>query len=253
MLPLWGRRPAGAVRPQVLHQGLPPGLPGPGQAALRWVPAPSPACRSPWGPGWPAPCRARHVRLAVHVRVCACGGRPAGRRHGPESEAGGAGVRPVAPGGGLEPSPLWSAGQPQGLSPPPSPTGPGEEAGRRQASPQGDRGRGLLLLPRRVSGGPRAPVGKLTTPERNSRLKDRSANSCEGKAGLSEREITFQIDGERWRSQLTDRRRRRCPSAVAAASPRASRPVHWRGRGRSHLDVGPGLGGGRCPRPAACR
>lgn len=69
VLPLWGRRPAGAVRPQVLHQGLPPGLPGPGQAALRWVPAPSPACRSPWGPGWSAPCRARHVRLAVRVRV----------------------------------------------------------------------------------------------------------------------------------------------------------------------------------------
>lgn len=182
--------------------------------------------------GWPCVC------------VCACGGRPARRRHEPESEAGGAGVRPVAPSGGLEPSPLWSAGQPQGLSPPPSPTGPGEEAGRRQASPQGDRG-GLLLLPRRVSGRPWAPVGKLTTPERNSRLKDRSANSCEGKAGLSEREVTFQIDGERWRSQLMDRRRRRCPSAVAAASPRASRPVHWRRRGRSHLDVGPSLSGGR--------
>lgn len=37
MLPLRRRRPAGAVRPQVLHQGLPPALPGLGQAALRWV------------------------------------------------------------------------------------------------------------------------------------------------------------------------------------------------------------------------
>ena len=42
------------MRPQVLHQGLPPALPGPGQAALRWVPSPGSrgqtTGRSPWGP-----------------------------------------------------------------------------------------------------------------------------------------------------------------------------------------------------------
>lgn len=38
MLPLWRRGPAGPVRPQVLCQGLPPVVPGPGQAALWWVP-----------------------------------------------------------------------------------------------------------------------------------------------------------------------------------------------------------------------
>lgn len=49
VLPLRRRRPAGALRPQVLHQGLPPALPGPGQAALRCVAV---GARVSAGRGW---------------------------------------------------------------------------------------------------------------------------------------------------------------------------------------------------------
>lgn len=124
VLPLRGRRPAGAVRPPVLHQGLPPGLPGPGQAALRWVPALSPTCCSPRGPCWAG-------QMAVRV----CGWGPAGRRCGPESEASGARVRLVAPGGGLEPSLLRSAGS-RRVRPHQTWGGGGQMTGH----PQGDQG-----------------------------------------------------------------------------------------------------------------
>lgn len=127
VLPLRRRRPAGAVRPQVLHQGLPPGLPGPGQAALRWVP-PQPRPLESLGAGGAGPLPGTLYPVAARVHV-AGGGReaPWARERG-QSEASG----PVV---------AWSpalcrlhaaAGA--------SPTGPGEEAGRWRAGPQGDRG-----------------------------------------------------------------------------------------------------------------
>lgn len=151
VLPLRGRRPAGAVRPPVLHQGLPPGLPGPGQAALRWVPALSPTCCSPRGPCWAG-------QMAVRV----CGWGPAGRRCGPESEASGVGGPGWWPGA----QPFAVRRQPQGPAPP--------DLGRRRADDRPalrETREGLLLLPSQVSGRPRAPVWKATTPERNARAQ----------------------------------------------------------------------------------
>lgn len=168
VLPLRGRRPAGAVRPPVLHQGLPPGLPGPGQAALRWVPALSPTCCSPRGPCWAG-------QMAVRV----CGWGPAGRRCGPESEASGARVRLVAPGGGLEPSLLRSAGS-RRVRPHQTWGGGGQMTGQ----PSGRPGRGSFFCHPKFQGDHGPQCGKRQPQKETRGLKDRNANSCEGKAGL---------------------------------------------------------------------